>query len=338
MTDDRAWVEALPDLARVVLPAPVAAYVESGADADITRDEATAAWRRLRFAPRVLQEVNRVDLSVTLLGQHLRTPIGVAPTSMQRAGHPEGERAMARGAAEAGALHVVSSNASHPFEEIGDGPWWLQLYAPADRSAAVALARRAVAAGASALVLTVDTPVPGPKPLVRDEDWQALDISWHRANLPPEADPPWAADLSVADLEALRAAVDVPLVVKGVLRPDDARRCVEAGAGAVWVSNHGGRQLDRSIATADALPGVVADVGGDAEVYVDGGLRSGLDVLAALALGADAVFLGRPPFWALAVAGSDGVRRLLDVLGQELAQAMALAGAPTVASTEGLIG
>lgn len=328
------WQVELATRAREVLPAPMWSYLESGAREGTTRDEATAAWRSTRLWPRVLHGGGTPDVGTTLLGAAVRTPVGVAPTSMQRVAHPDGELAMASGAAAAGALHVVSSNAGHRFADVDaaarsvdpDAAWWLQAYLPPDREDAAPVLRAAAEAGARAVVLTVDTPFPGTKYQPAEADWDGIDLSWHRANF---ADP--AADrhhraLRPEDLAWIRDTSGLPVVVKGVLRPDDARRCVDAGAAAVWVSNHGGRQLDRAVSTATALPRVAGAVGADAEVYVDGGVRSGLDVLSALALGARAVLVGRPALHALAVDGSAGVAGLLDTLTEELVEALELAG------------
>jgi 4-hydroxymandelate oxidase len=238
---------------------------------------------------------------------------------------------------------VVSSNAGTTFADIGATGvrWWLQAYLPADRSLAAGLLERAVAAGAEAVVLTADTPVVGTKYAAGDQVvWDLVDPAWLRVNFDAGYDDraagaAKATDLTAADLQQVREVTGLPVVVKGVLRADDARTCVEAGAAAVWVSTHGGRQLDRALPTADALPAVAAAVGDRAQVYVDGGIRSGLDVLAGLALGADAVFLGRLPLLAL-VDGASGVGRLHAVLREEVVEAMRLAGCPTVADTRGV--
>lgn len=333
------WLDDLRTEAQRILPAPMARYVLAGAREEVTLAEATAAWADHRLLPRVLTDVGAVSTATTLLGSPVASPIGVAPTSMQRAAHPEGERAMALGAAGAGAMHVMSSNAGWPFKGWqAHGPWWLQLYLPPERAAILPLVQEAIDAGATALVLTADTPSPGTKYAVNAAEWADVDLSWHRANVPSGLSTTWARDLSVADLAWLERTTGLPVVVKGVLRPDDAQRCVQAGAAAIWVSNHGGRQLDRAMATAHALPAVVASVDEQAPVYVDGGVRSGLDALTAMALGADAVFLGRPPLWALAVDGATGVQYLLESLTAELAEAMMLSGAPTLRDTLGLIG
>jgi 4-hydroxymandelate oxidase len=327
------WGEHLEELAREVLPESVHRYLRQGARDGVTATEAVAAWDRFRFVPAVLRDVTEVDCSSELLGTPVSSPFAIAPTTMQRAAHRDGELAMASAAASRDTLMVVSSNAGTTFEEIAETgvAWWVQVYVPSDRLVCKPLLDRAVAAGASAVVLTADTPVVG---TTYDGDhetvWDIAESWWLRANYPDGYDElpghEKALDLGPQDVDWLHKTTGLPVVVKGVLRPSDARRCVDAGASAVWVSNHGGRQLDRTAATADCLRAVVSAVGDDAEVYVDGGVRNARHGLTALALGATGVFLGRPPLYALAVDGADGVTRLLDELHEELTEAMRLAG------------
>ncbi|SDE32756.1 alpha-hydroxy acid oxidase [Nocardioides lianchengensis] len=341
MSADARWLAGLEDRARGLLPAPVLEYVLQGAGDSVSTAEAVAAWQRVRLLPHVLRDVTQLDLGVTVLGSRVELPWGVAPTTLQRAVHPDGELAMARATAEAGGLMVVSSNAGTTFEQIAQTgvTWWLQAYLPADRTLAEPMLARAVDAGAGAVVLTVDTPVVGTKHHVGERVWDVVDPALLRVNFDeghdqqPGADK--ATDLGPHDLDWLAERTGLPVVVKGVLRPDDARRCVQAGARAVWVSNHGGRQLDRAVATVDALGAVVDEVGEDAEVYVDGGLRTGLDVVTAAASGADAVFLGRSPLLALA-EGQEGVARLHRLLREQWAEALRLTGCRSVADTRGL--
>lgn len=331
------WQSDLAERARAAMPAPMWEYVATGAREGVTAAEAGPAWRDVRFLPRVLHDVSSVDTTTTLLGSRVSTPVGVAPTALQRVAHPDGEVAMARGAAAAGALHVVSSNAGHRFDDLRQGaPWWLQLYLPPDREAARPVVEAAVAAGASAVVLTADTPVPGTKHRPRETDWDGIDLSWFRSNFSEPGDVRWATDLVPDDIGRLREVAGVPVVVKGVMRPDDARRCVEAGADAVWVSNHGGRQLDRTAPTCLALPAVVAEVAGDAQVYVDGGITGGLDALAAVALGADAVLVGRLAVHALAAGGAAEVAATLERVTDELVEGMRIAGCPRLDDTRGI--
>ncbi len=312
MVDDARWLAGLEDRARQALPPAVFEYLSQGARDGDTAARAAQAWRDLEFRPRVLRDVTRVDPGVDVLGTRLGVPFGIAPTTLQRAVHPEGELAMARAVAAADGLLVVSSNAGTSFADIGATGvrWWVQCYLPADRSTALPVLAGAVEAGARAVVLTVDTPVVGTKYAADEPVWDVIDHAWLRANFPVGhdelPDTHKALDLGPADVAWLSAQTGLPVVVKGVLRPDDAVDCVAAGAAGVWVSNHGGRQLDRSVATATVLPEVVDAVAGAAEVYVDGGLRTGLDVAAALALGASAVFLGRSALYAL-VEGEAGV-------------------------------
>jgi 4-hydroxymandelate oxidase len=326
--------------ARQRLPEPVYAYYRQGAGDEISAGEAEQAWRRLRFRPHVLRDVSSVTTSTSLLGTAVPAPVAVAPTSLQRHAHRFGEAEMARGVAAAGALLCVSSNAGLRFAEIaaaaGGLTWWVQAYVLDDRDRTAAMLERAVSAGCRAVVLTVDTPVLGAKPDRGPSVWESTPGDFMHANEDPGAprhvEVEKARDLVPADVGWLRELTGLPVVVKGVLRSDDALASVAAGASGVWVSNHGGRQLDRSIATAVALPEVASTVGDSAEVYVDGGVRNGRDVLAALALGARAVFVGRPALWALTTGGADGVAAMLATLTAELEEAMTLSGCPSVGS------
>jgi 4-hydroxymandelate oxidase len=333
------YLDAVRQLARERLSEEVFQYFDQGAGDGVAAAEAGPAWERFRFLPRVLRDVSEVDLTTTLLGTEVRSPFAIAPSTLQRAAHPEGEVAMARAAKDCGSLVVVSSNAGTPFADVGavGAPWWLQIYVTAERSATVPVVESAVEAGARAIVLTADTPVVASKPVGDRTVWDVTDPGWVRANFAASttalAAAEKATDLGPHDIAWLAGQCRLPVVVKGVLHPADARRCVDAGAAAVWVSNHGGRQLDRTIATADALAAVCAEVAGAAEVYVDGGVRRGTDALVAGALGAKATFVGRPALFALAADGPDGVGRVLHELATELAEALRLAGFP---SLEGL--
>jgi 4-hydroxymandelate oxidase len=341
------WLDEVEALAREALPEPVFRYIEEGARDEVTAGEAVAAWRSLRLLPRVLHDVRRIDTTVRLLGAPFRLPVGIAPMTLQRAADPDGEVGMARAAEQAGVPLVVSSNAGSTFAEIAatGATWWLQFYMPPDRAQAETVLSQAVAAGAGAVVLTVDTPVVGtryPSPAGGQRVWEVADPTWSGANwagalgLEP-ADRLKAMDLGPPDLRWLGSVTGLPVVVKGVLRADDAQRCVASGAAAVWVSNHGGRQLDRTVATARCVRAVRDAVGDAAQVYVDGGVRSGLDVLLAMALGADAAFLGRPMFHALAAGGPQGASRALDEIGLELEESMRLSGCPDLAATTGIL-
>lgn len=334
------WQDALEADARRRLPDAVYRYFADGAGDGVTAAEAQAAWLRPRFAPRVLRDVSDVDLETALLGTDVASPIGIAPTSLQRLAHPDGELAMARAAAATRTLLCVSSNAGTRFAEIADTgvSWWLQLYVPEDRTLAEPLLEDAVAAGASAVVVTVDAA--GTR--VRADLDEGLDdvAAGYRLNHRDRsaAGPAGhALDLGPRDLARVADLTGLPVVVKGVLRPGDAQRCVAAGAAAVWVSNHGGRQLDRTLPTADAVGPVSAQLRGAAPVYVDGGVRSGLDVLAGLALGAEAVFLGRLPLFGLAVGGEAGAVDVLERVREELETALRRAGCTRPDEATGLL-
>ncbi len=342
-----AWWGDLETRARAALPPAVLRYVAEGARDEVTLSEATAAWREVRLLPRVLRDVTAVRLGRDLLGSRVGTPLGIAPMTLQRAAHPRGEVATAEAAAAEGVPLVLSSNAGSTFAEVGATgvTWWLQLYLNPDRDEAGRLVDEAVRHGARAVVLTVDTPVVGTRHRAPGDAgvWEMADPSWVGANLrrqdrtPDPAGRARATDLVAADVERLCARVGVPVAVKGVLRADDAVAAVAAGATGVWVSNHGGRQLDQAQATARCVARVRQAVGERATVLVDGGVRSGLHALVALALGADAVFVGRPVFYALAADGPDGVRRLLRLLREELVEAMRLAGCPDLEDVRGLV-
>jgi 4-hydroxymandelate oxidase len=336
--------------ARKLLPPHVYDYYAGGSGRERTLRASEKAWRQVWLAPRVLRDVSSVDTTTRLLGTTFATPLGVAPTGYQGLAYPDGELAAAAGAARAGALYVLSTRSTCRIEDVGEvvaaegGTWWFQVYLMRDRDLTAGLVRRAAAAGAAALMLTADTPVVGRKR--RDSADGLVSDEVFLVNLGPLHDldaAAQAADVSLADIGWLRdVGGGLPVVVKGVLRGDDASACRAHGAAAVLVSNHGGRQLDGAQPAALALPDVTdalaAGAAGSAacEIYADGGIRTGEDALTALALGARAVFLGRPALWALTCGGADGVRSLLEGLTDDLAHAMALAGATSVAGTAGL--
>jgi lactate 2-monooxygenase len=311
--------------------------------------EAFDAWRIL---PRMLRDVSERSLARTVLGTELPAPVLLAPIGVQTLAHPEGELASTRGAAQVGVPLVASSAASHTVEEIaaaaGACPRWYQLYWPRDRDLARSFVQRAERAGYSAIVVTLDTWLLGWRPADLSEGF--LPFLWGEGNrnyladpvfqglleVPPEQDMQaaigqWAwqfASPSVTwpDLAFLRECTELPIVLKGILHPDDARLAVEHGVEGVLVSNHGGRQVDGAVGALDALPGVVAAVEGRCEVLFDSGIRSGADALKALALGARAVLLGRPYIWGLALGGEQGVVDVLRSFLADLDLAMALSG------------
>ncbi|WP_347060247.1 alpha-hydroxy acid oxidase [Blastococcus sp. HT6-30] len=333
-------LEALEIRARELLPEPVYDYYAGGAETETTMNEATAAWRSWRLRPRVLRGFSTAQLGTELLGSPVRSPIGIAPWAYQAMAHPEGELATARAAADTGTLMTVSTSANHSLEEVAavapGSPRWFQLYRLHSERHTDDLARRAAEAGYRALVLTVDVPLLGRRRRDMGHDFVHR-AGVRMANRPPEGEEPTLDGLATAtwtfdEIARFGELSGLPVVVKGVLRGDDAVRCVQAGAAAVWVTTHGGRQVDPAVASAHALPEVVDAVGDDVEVYVDGGIRSGSDVLTALALGADAVFLGRPIAWGLTTGGARGVAGVLDGLNAELEHAMVLCGLPDVRS------
>jgi 4-hydroxymandelate oxidase len=339
-------LEDLEREARHVIGEMAYAYYAGGADDERLLTGNVEAWGRWQLHPRVLAGVSSVSTATTVLGSAVASPVGVAPTAIQGLAHPEGEVATARGAAAAGALLILSSLATCPLEDVAaavpDAVRWMQIYVLRDRARTVDLVAKAAAHGYRALVLTVDAPVSG----LRLREWRT------GVHLPDDlALPNLAGDstssareggfmavvtsefepaLTPDDIGWLAGLSPLPVVVKGVQRADDAVRCVEAGAAGVVVSNHGARQLADAPATADILAEVVDAVGGQAEVYVDGGLRRAPDVVKALALGARAALVGRPSLWALATGGADGVAAMLGWFESELRRAMALCGAATV--------
>ncbi len=324
------------------MSAGAAAFCACGADDEITMRENRAAWQDLRLRPHVLRDISQVDTTATLLGVSHRVPIMVAPMGRHRLFHDAGERASAHGAAQAGAAFVLATNATVSIETVAAqraaASQWFQLYLSDDRAGVEALIERAEAAGFGALVLTVDQPVSGSSPqAARNPVAPSEDI--RHVNLPGQPIAATSYDPAMMtrkvtyqatwqDLEWLVRRTTLPVIVKGVLRADDAAACVAAGAKGVIVSNHGGRHLDTAVASANALAEIADALGGRAEVYVDGGIRRGTDVIKALALGADAVLVGRPVLWGLALNGAAGVAQVLDHLQDELARAMALCGVP----------
>lgn len=325
-----ADVTCLRDLevaARAALDPAAYDYYAGGAGDEVTVRENEAAYGRLGLLPRVLTGAGTPRLGVTVLGRDMSMPVLVAPTAFHRLAHPEGELATARAAAAAGVTMVVSMAATVAVEEIATagGDLWFQLYVQPDEEFTESVVRRAAAAGCRALVVTVDSPAHGKRE--RDLRNGFLDLpagmsTAHMAGRPIGFRP----DLAWEHLDWLRGITSMPIVLKGVVHPADARLALEAGADGIVVSNHGGRQLDGIPATIDLLEPVVAAVDGRIPVLVDGGIRRGTDVLKALALGAAAVGLGRPVLWGLAAGGEAGVTTVLDLVRDELGRALTLCG------------
>ena len=330
---DSQWLRQTAQAAQEVLPDQVHDWLVGGSGFEESLTSARTSWSDLRLTPDAGYDVSSIDTSTTVLGQRLDAPIGVAPTGFHGLVHTSAEAGMARACAEVGLLFTLSSRASLRFEDAsaGDSPWWFQPYVVRDRGLTAHQVERAVTLGARALVLTVDTPVlPARR---RSRDGSLVDAQTMLRNVPPDTALTaieQSPSVTTSDVSWLESISGLPVVVKGVLRPDTALRFVDAGARAVWVSNHGGRQLDGAVAPAQALPSVVSAVGDVAEVYVDGGIRSGIDVLRAIALGARCAFVGRVPLLGLAAGGPTGATEVLRRLRTEFHQAMQLCGRTSV--------
>jgi 4-hydroxymandelate oxidase len=324
------------------MEAPAFEYYAGGSADSFTLNDNQAAFDRLRLRPRVLIDVSGVDSSVEVLGHRESMPVMIAPTAMARLAHPDGEMAIARAAARAGVTQVLSSLSTYSIEEVAaeGANTWFQLYVYKDRAISEHLIRRAETAGYRALMVTVDLPVPGLRENLTRSGFDPSGLTM--SNFTEVArdhqeggfftyiEDNLDASLTWDDIEWLQSITDLPVLVKGVLRADDAIRAVEVGVAGIVVSNHGGRQLDTTMATIDALPDVARAVDGRCEVLLDGGVRRGTDVVKALALGARAVLVGRPLLWGLAVEGEPGADHVLGMLRAEIDNALALCGAPSV--------
>ncbi len=324
-------------------------YYASGAHDEITLAENHAAYDRIKLRYRVLRDISRRTTETTVLGHQLTMPVLVAPTAFHKLAHPDGEVATARAAGAAGTLMILSTLSTTSIEDVmaaATGPVWFQLYVYKDRGATQALVQRAAAAGCSALVLTVDAQIWGRRERDVRNRFQLPDglsvknlTPSGKEEFPQEAQGSGLAayvaslfdqTLSWKDVEWLCSLTKLPVLLKGIVHPDDARLAVEHGAAGVIVSNHGGRQLDTAPATIEALPAIVEAVDGRIEVLIDGGIRRGTDVIKALALGARAVAVGRPVLWGLATDGQRGVERVLQLLRFEVDLAMGLCGCAAV--------
>jgi len=321
-------------------PKPAYDYVSGGAWDEWTMRRNREGFERITFRPRFLVEVDKLDVSTTLFGQKLAMPIFVAPTGTHSLLHKEGELATARGAGAAGAPMIVSTSSSYPIDKIAaaaGGPLWFQLYTGPDRDSTREKVERAVDAGCKAVCVTVDAPYFAPRErdirnrLERDVPERAARRRAEAQISQPYGLPArFQAGLNWKFIEELCGYARVPVLVKGVLTPEDAELSVRHGAAGVLVSNHGGRFLDFAPSTIEVLPEIVDAIGAKVPVLIDGGFRRGTDILKALAVGAKAVCVGRPPLWGLGAFGEAGVRRVMEILQRELAWAMALAGRPTI--------
>jgi len=341
-----ASVADYQSLARNVLLKATYEYIANGSTDQITLAENVNAFRRIRLLPPLLHGVDLVDTSTTVLGQKIKLPVLIAPTAGQILTHPDGILATARAAKSAGTILGVSSSAGHTPEEIAaasDGPKWFQLYVPKDRDVGRRLIERVTRSGFQAIIVTVDLgerkdadlrnsfSLP-PDTLRRHLRGYGFDIPDRMTNEELSAFnlKAWDQAFTWDIFEWLRSITKLPLIIKGILRPDDARRAVQIGLNGIVVSNHGGRRLDGVPATIDCLADVVRAVEGRSEVYLDSGVRRGTDVLKALALGAKAVLIGRPVVWGLAAAGEQGVRHVLQLFEEELISAMHACGCSDV--------
>ena len=333
-------------------------YVRSGGADEITMRENRAGFERLKLSPSVLVDVSKIDTRVNLFGGEFESPILLAPVAYHRLYHAEGEIGTAQGASAAGAGFVISTFTTTAIDEIARNtqrPIWFQLYVQRDREFTKDMVQRAVASGCKAVCLTVDTPVLGnrygqlsfglPKELecvhMRGLTLSGPGVSQatqgHKTQRAGIYDTIFDPSFNWSDLEWLRSVAGVPVILKGVLSAEDGKRAVERGADGVIVSNHGGRNLDTVPATIDALPRVVEAVAGRIPVMLDSGIRRGTDVLMALALGAKAVFIGRPYIYGLAAGGAKGVERVITILRDELERAMALTGRRSIAEIDATV-
>jgi 4-hydroxymandelate oxidase len=341
----------LEALAREKLPPQIFDFIAGAAEDEITLARNRGAWAAIQLLPRVLVGVSAIDTSTTVLGQPMPSPVLLAPVALHRLVHDDGELATARAAAARGTTMILSTMASRTMEDVAaaaEGPRWFQLYCYTDRAVTERLVRRAEAAGYSALCLTVDVPRLGrrerdfvhglgfpddvtPANFHGEVDITTIPLDQRGSALASYASSLLDPSITWDDVDWLRSLTSMPIILKGILAPDDAVLAADHGAAAIVVSNHGGRQLDGTPAGIEALPAVVAAVGDRVEVLVDGGVRRGTDVLKALALGARAVLIGRPYIWGLALDGEAGVAQALGMLQTEFELAMALSGATSVA-------
>jgi 4-hydroxymandelate oxidase len=339
--NDVVCLADLEPLARRALTPMAFEYISGGAG-----DERTLAWNveafaRLKLRPRVLADVSKIDTTVTLLGETLPLPLLLAPVAYHRLAHPEGEIATARGAAAAGVPYVVSTATTTPLEDIAravpNATRWLQVYVAGDRGITRDLVQTAEATGMRALCLTVDTPVSGTRNREQRSGF-ALPAGcvapyFHHVAGPDGPAKPFVP-ITWRDVEWLRAQSRLPVLLKGILACEDAKRAVEVGAAGIVVSNHGARNLDTVPASIDALPEVVEAVAARIPVLVDGGIRRGTDILKALALGATATMIGRPFIYGLAIGGAEGVAHVIGLLRDELESALALTGRPSASDLD----
>ena len=345
--DDLLNLHQMQERARAKLPDAVWDYFVGGSDDEVTLHENRKAFQKISIYPKILRDVSNRCLATEVLGTPVSLPVLIAPTAFLSLACPNAEMLTAQAANAAGTILVVSTMCSVPLDEVlpVSKLSWFQLYPFRDNGITNEVIERVESAGCSALVVTVDVPVLGK----RERDIRNVEaLSLATKDLYPKwlpVDPDemamasgfsalFASSLTWNDINRIRAQTRLPLVLKGVLRTDDARRAVDSGVSGIIVSNHGGRQLDTAPATIDALTDISDAVGSTAEVFLDGGVRRGTDVIKALARGAKAVLIGRPVLWALAIGGAEGVARMFDLLRCEIDLAMALCGCANVAEID----
>lgn len=311
-------------------------YYAGGSDDEISVQANQSDFGRIRLRPRMLVDVSQCDTSTSVLGSPVSMPILVAPSAFHCMAHPDGECATAQGTGAAGALMIAATDSTRTIEDISQaarGPLWFQLYLYPTHEIAARLVKRAEAAGCKAIVLTVDMPVLGHRERDLRNQFVIPPPSLTRANFAGvEANGHAWVNVTWKDVDWLKSITSLPLLVKGILTAEDALLALEHGVSGIVVSNHGGRQLDSAVSGIEALPEIVEAVAGRCEVYVDGGIRRGTDILKALAFGARAVLVGRPILWGLAANGASGVQHVLEILHTELERAMKLSGCPTISS------
>lgn len=338
----------LEELAKDHMSPVATAYVSGGAADEITMRANSEDWKRIRLNPRVLVDVSTIDLKTEVLGQNFDLPILLAPAAFHGLCHRDAEMATLEGANAAGATLVASSYSNQPVEALAAAakrPLWFQLYTQADKEMTRKLVERAETAGCKAVCVTVDTPVLGARQRESNSGFRLpANLGLPNLNLSPTQVGRAAGfsqllnpALSWKDIEWLRSITRIPVLLKGVLNPEDAVRAIDAGVAGVIVSNHGARNLDTLPSTAEALPRIAEKVQGKLLLLVDGGIRRGTDVLKALAMGAKAVLVGRPYLFGLAVAGPAGVARVVEILRNELSMAMALTGRRSIAEIDGSV-
>jgi 4-hydroxymandelate oxidase len=329
--------------AKDLLPKAEYDYIAGGATDEISVKRNRRAYESWALRPRVLRDVSAIDLSTVVLGTRVNLPVLIAPCGGHKRAHPEGETATYRAAAACGTILAVSANSNTSFEDLAKaapGHLWVQLYPFRDKAMTREWLERAKAAGYEAVVVTLDSQWPPKRERnIRNRYQRSRGVNYPKSDSPtprPAGRAGEGSDPAATwkDLEWIKSATNLPVVAKGILTGEDVELCVKTGIDGVIVSNHGGRHLDNTLATVEVLSEAVAAASGKLEVFLDGGIRRGADVVKAIALGAKAVFIGRPLFWGLAVAGEQGVVRVLNILREEMEITMAKCGRPTVTSID----